>query len=138
MGYTTDFYGEFLLDKNLTDKQTKTINDISQERHDSDFSYYDKRRPYPSIWCQWIIEQTRDGNDILVWDEGEKFYMYTEWLVYLIENYFNKWNIKLNGEMEWQGEEREDVGKIVIEDNKIKIYDCTYDWKERNHLNQTI
>ena len=69
----------------------------------------------PGLWCQWVI----NGNE-LEWDGGEKFYNYVEWLEYLIENFFKPWGITINGEVEWSGEERSDIGKIVVTDNKVQ------------------
>jgi hypothetical protein len=42
-----------------------------------------------------------------------------EWLDYLIENFLEPWGIKVNGEVEWQGEERDDRGLIVVKDNEV-------------------
>lgn len=72
----------------------------------------------PGLWCQWVL--TPDGTE-LQWDEGEKFYNYVEWLKYLIEHFFSPWKIKLNGEIFWYGEDREDCGIIVVKDNVVKI-----------------
>ena len=71
----------------------------------------------PSLWCQWIINE--DGD--LCWDEGEKFYNYIEWLRYLIDNFFIKENLILNGKVDFQGEEDDDKGTIEIENNIIKV-----------------
>jgi len=73
----------------------------------------------PGLWCQWILEYDADSH-ILVWNGGEKFYEYTNWLKYLIKHFFEPWGIKLNGEIEWDGEDPEDLGKIVVEDNVVK------------------
>lgn len=73
----------------------------------------------PGLWCQWIL--TGDGTE-LQWDGGEKFYYYTEWLKYLINHFFEKWDIKLNGEIEWVGEDSDDRGIIVVKNNKVKVY----------------
>lgn len=72
----------------------------------------------PGLWCQWII--TEDGTE-LQWDGGEKFYNYVEWLKYLINHFFSKWGILLNGEVYWYGEEDSDKGVIVVKDNVIKL-----------------
>ena len=72
----------------------------------------------PSLWCQWIISD--DGN-LLEWDGGEKFYYYTEWLKYMIKHFFTPWEIILNGQIEWEGEDRNDRGKIIVENNKVTI-----------------
>lgn len=70
----------------------------------------------PGLWCQWEI---RDGK--VVWDNGEKFYHYTEWLEYLITNFFAPEGYVLNGEIRWQGEDMDDNGTILVHDNKITI-----------------
>jgi hypothetical protein len=75
----------------------------------------------PGLWCQWTLNEEDPDNVILEWDGGEKFYHYTEWLEYLIENFFKRWGIKLNGTIEWRGEEWDDHGKIKVKDNIIKI-----------------
>jgi hypothetical protein len=70
----------------------------------------------PGLWCQWVL--TEDGTE-LEWDGGEKFYCYVEWLQYLIENFFSRWEIEINGTVKWQGEDMDDRGRIKVEGNKI-------------------
>ena len=85
---------------------------------DKDDSILDNNIPptgQPSLWCQWIVNE----NGEIVWDGGEKFYYYTEWLQYLITHFFSIWGYNLNGEIEWQGEEADNFGKIIVQDNKI-------------------
>lgn len=72
----------------------------------------------PGLWLQWVLNE--DGTQ-LEWDGNEKFYSYVEWLKYLINHFFEPWGIKLNGEVEWQGEESSDIGKIVVTDNKVQV-----------------
>ena len=68
----------------------------------------------PGLWCQWIINK-----DHLEWDGGEKFYNYIEWLEYLIAHFFEPLGYKLNGDIEWQGEDYEDFGTIHVVDNEV-------------------
>jgi hypothetical protein len=72
----------------------------------------------PGLWCQWILSS--DGTT-LEWDGGEKFYNYVEWLQYLIKHFFEPWGIKLIGEITWNGEDREDIGKIVVDENNVTV-----------------
>lgn len=84
-----------------------------------DASVVDSNEPpstQPGLWCQWVLSE--DGTK-LEWDGSEKFYNYIEWLEYLIENFFKRWEIKLNGIVCWQGEEMSDRGEIEIEDNIV-------------------
>lgn len=73
----------------------------------------------PGLWCQWVIESNNDG-DVLMWDGGEKFYDYVPWLKYLINHFFEKWGVKLNGTIEWTGEDPKDMGKIIVNDNEVR------------------
>ena len=78
----------------------------------------------PGLWCQWIIlpeEEADENADYLEWDGGEKFYNYIQWLCYLINHFFEKWGVELNGDIEWRGEEWEDNGTIHVEDNIVTI-----------------
>lgn len=85
-----------------------------------DKSVLDHNRPggsCPELWCQWIIDENGD----LVWDEGEKFYGYVEWLEYLIDNFFQPCGYILNGEVNFQGEDDDDFGIIKVTDNKVEV-----------------
>jgi hypothetical protein len=71
----------------------------------------------PGLWCGWTIEA--DGEK-LCWDGGEKFYDYVDWLRFLIDRFFEPWGVKLNGEIEWAGEDSDDKGKIRVKNNVVK------------------
>jgi hypothetical protein len=87
-----------------------------QDSDDSVENYNCPPSTQPSLWCQWTPNE--DGTAI-EWDEGEKFYNYVEWLDYLIENFLNPWGYKLNGEVEWQGEDCSDMGIVVVTDSHV-------------------
>jgi len=70
----------------------------------------------PGLWCHWIPSE--DGTAI-EWDYGEKFYDYTDWIVYLIHHFLEPWGYVVNGEVEWQGEDPDDIGKIVVKKNMV-------------------
>lgn len=113
MGYSTDLFGTLKLDKQLTIDQKKQLEEFADQRHGGNMEHFPD---VPGFWCQWI--PTEDGWG-LEWDGNEKFYNYVEWLHHLINKFFNPWGIKLNGEIEWQGEENDDRGKIVVTDNVL-------------------
>lgn len=86
---------------------------------DKDGSVIDGNMPpitQPGLWCQWVIQDNQ-----LVWDEGEKFYYYEDWLEYLIDNFFEPFGYVLNGDIEWNGEDDDDFGIIHVEDNCIEM-----------------
>lgn len=88
-----------------------------QDIDDSVKNYNTPPSGQPSLWCQWVPSE--DGTAI-VWDEGEKFYEYIDWIKYLIEHFLSPWGYVLNGEVYWIGEDADDRGIIVIKDNVVK------------------
>jgi len=144
MGYTTDFEGSFNITPVLSQKDNEFLTKFSETRRmarnvgpeygiegefyvdgtgwagqDSDKNVINYNRPpstQPGLWCQWI--PTDDGCE-LVWDGGEKFYNYVEWLDYLIDKILAPRGYTLNGECQWFGEERDDVGVIIVKNNKV-------------------
>jgi len=145
MGYSTNFTGEFKINKPLTVKDftfLKKLNDTrrmarkvdesiygiegefyvdggghSGQDHESNIiDYNEPPRTQPSLWCQWTPNE--DGTAI-EWDGGEKFYNYVEWIEYLIEKILAPRGYVLNGEVNWYGEDRSDEGIICITDNFV-------------------
>lgn len=72
----------------------------------------------PNLWCHWV--PNRYGTAI-VWDGCEKFFMYAEWLEYLVEHFLKPWGYVLNGEVAWFGEDMEDFGSVTVTENEIDI-----------------
>jgi hypothetical protein len=89
---------------------------IYYSNDDPTVTYYSPPASQPGVFCQWVVFPT--GNR-LGWDGGEKFYHYIEWLEYLIKHFFTRWDIQLNGEVEWQGERSDDRGVIIVLDNVV-------------------
>ena len=87
------------------------------QREDDSIINYNSAGNQPGLWCQWII----NDNDELVWDGGEKFYHYVEWLEYLIEHFFAPLGCVLNGDVYYEGEDSDDFGRIIVNDNFVKI-----------------
>jgi hypothetical protein len=106
---------------NLGEEGEYFIGGLGYYGQDSDGSVLDHNVPartQPGLWCQWVIG---DNNDELMWDEGEKFYDYVEWLEYMIDNFFAPLGYVLNGDISWEGEESDDVGVIHVEDNIVDV-----------------
>ena len=139
MGYTTDFYGEFRLNKPLDHELKQYLVKFNEVRHmarnlsgfgvEGEFyveggehdTILDYNRPpatQPGLWCGW--RPNRSGTAI-IWDGAEKFYSYTEWLEYIIALFLKPQGYVLNGTMRFQGEERCDHGTIVVSDNKVIV-----------------
>lgn len=89
-----------------------------QHSEASILDYNNPPQGQPGLWCQWVPSE--DGEEIM-WDEGEKFYDYVSWLEYIIEHFLAPWGYVLNGEVEWSGEDREDIGLLVVVDNVVTV-----------------
>lgn len=115
MGYTTEFDGRLDLNKELTAKDAKWLQEFSGTRHGGNMEH-DKDKP--GFWCQWVPTEDFKG---IEWDGNEKFYDYVEWLEYLIENFFAPKGYVLNGKLRYQGEEMHDAGWITVSDNIVSV-----------------
>jgi hypothetical protein len=142
MGYTTDFNGQFDLNKPLDSDTHSLLDGLNRTRrmgrkgldpklygvegefyvqgddplgnNMNDKSVIDYQ---PGLWCQW--RPTPDGEHI-EWDEGEKFYNYVEWIEYIINSILAPRGYVLSGDVSWQGEDSDDVGIISIRNNVVK------------------
>jgi hypothetical protein len=155
MGYTTDFEGSFKTDKPVHDSIYELINGLQETRRmkrsgldkkygvEGEFYYEDTddccqtHEPslgkivnynsppstQPSLWLQWIMSEDKQT---IKWDGNEKFYYYVEWIEYIIKNILEPNGYKLNGEVEFQGEEMRDRGLIIIINNKVSIENVFY------------
>lgn len=119
MGYTTSFDGHIKFSRQLTLNEKNELDYIANESRDED--------GMPNSYCQWVTDK---HGYYLEWDGNEKFYSYIEWLEWLIENKFKKWGITLNGSMNWQGEEAEDIGRITVKDNIVTAQEATITYDE--------
>lgn len=130
MGYTTNFEGKLKINKTLSLPDYRWLVNFSEERHEGEEA---TKQKMPGIWCDWV--PTEDG-EYLQWNESEKFYNYVEWLQWLVVNFFQPKGYTLNGQIEWEGEDNEDIGTIIVKDNmvstqeKVMVTKCPHCHKE--------
>lgn len=116
-----------ILDYNQPPNQLGFDNTVSfDERWKENQKRVNEGSCVPALWCQWVLND--EGTEV-EWDGGEKFYEYIAWIKYLITHFFQPWGIVLNGEVEWSGEERGDIGKIVITNNEVKVLEGSISYK---------
>ena len=116
-----EFYRIFTYDGNLGENGC-LINDAKGLLDGFKTEYvldYNNSGACPSLWAQWIVSD--DGPE-LVWDGGEKFYEYDKWLVFYINNFFKKEDIILNGVSYYFGEDSQDAGFLIVDNNKVYMY----------------
>ncbi len=150
MGYTTEFFERFDLDKPLSKDHAAYLFRFNEIRHLAIENVEDKDDPLrqavglplgtegeyfmgrecddengnhpPSTQPGYncLWRPTHDGEGI-EWDGYEKFYDFTEWLEYIIDHFLKVWGYALNGEVDWRGESHDDVGSIYVKNNVVEI-----------------
>ena len=117
MGYSTEFYGEFKLNRDLTHKEWLELTILGEEYSEELYAKYTETpETIPKSYLQWV--PNKDGTGI-VWNGGEKFYDYIHWLRWLIKHYLKPHGLVLNGKVEWRGDELEDIGIMYARNNVI-------------------
>lgn len=137
MGYSTDFSGKFNITGDITVRFLRELEKANDGQPvESVIGIGREVVEAPDGYCQWELT---DGYTSLQWDGGEKFYDYIKWLEWICAH-FVKDGIKLNGSVQWQGEEIGDVGIIRVKDNnviteklKLEVGDDFYDWVAENY-----
>lgn len=137
MGYTTNFTGRFLLNKELDEEtynylvrfnETRRMarkldpkygvegefyvegtGDFGQGHEDNITDFNRPPSTQPSLWCSWVPSKDRKG---IEWDGSEKFCEYKQWLAYIIKNFLTPKGYTLSGKVHYQGEETSDHGYI--------------------------
>lgn len=110
MGYTTKFTGQINLSRPLTMGEAKKLLEI----HDNP----DLVAPgCPNSYLQWV---PTDDLASIVWDEGEKFYHYVEWMRWLCDH-LTMLEITANGSLAWSGEETGDTGTLTVIDGQVEV-----------------
>lgn len=94
-------------------------------------AYDDPPEGQPGLWCKWT---PADDGTAIEWDEGEKFYDSVEWMQYLIDHFIGHTPIAkateperfaflqghdCNGRIDASGEERGDLWRLLVQDNKV-------------------
>lgn len=93
---------------------------LGQVQDSSVIDHNSPPKTQPGLWCGWI---PNERGDAIIWDGVEKFYNYAEWLLYLVDHFMKPWGYILNGEIQWCGEQNDDMGAIYVKDNNIEVYD---------------
>ncbi len=148
MGYSTDFTGEFVINKIIDDDTYRLLKGLATTRRmkrsgleeelgkDGEFYFEDdgffgqsKNPKYGEIVDfneppetqpgLWLHWLIQEDRQTIIWDEGEKFYHYTRWIEYLIDRILKPRGYIVNGEVEWNGEEHGDLGLIEVKDNVV-------------------
>jgi len=115
MGYTTRFTGGIELSRPLSIQEAAFWMATYEGIFDRDARF--TVSGMPDSYLQWVPSEDLKA---IVFDGNEKFYDYTEWLKWVIDNWIVKWGITANGEMLWSGEQTSDNGVIRVINNVVE------------------
>lgn len=116
MGYHTDFFGVFELNKPL-DKTTEQKLEVYRNDDNDEIIKSKGKRPHSR--CAWCYNSDKQ---CIEWDGTEKFYFYVPWIVYLIENLLISKKYSLNGSVKFRGADENDFGVIEIKNNNVSVH----------------
>ncbi|MGR3303649.1 MAG: hypothetical protein ACUZ8I_14285 [Candidatus Scalindua sp.] len=148
MGYSTDFTGEFTIDKPVDDDTYRLLKGLATTRRmkrsgleeelgkDGEFYFEDVEdfgqsqtpkygeivdfnKPPETQPSLWLHWLIQEDRQTIIWDEGEKFYHYTRWIEYLIDRILKPRGYIVNGKVEWNGDEHGDFGLVDVKDNVV-------------------
>jgi len=96
--------------------------DCGQTQTEDIVDYNKPPESQPGLWNHWAIDEDKQT---ILWDEGEKFYEYIEWIKYLIDKILAPRGYVVKGIVSWSGEEDEDMGEIHVENNIVLVKHAT-------------
>ncbi len=114
MGYTTTFTGQVKIEPSLTLADYTELKRLNE----------DTQSVGPGGYCQW--EPAEDGAR-LVWDGGEKFYDYTEWMQYICDLLTPR-GYKLNGVVNGVGEDGA-LCRVTVADSVVSYAEPKVSWE---------
>lgn len=159
IGYHTDFNGYVIVTPPLNEHEVSYLTDFANTRrmdresgpyfvkaggfmgqeNTPDVRDYNQPPPgQPGLWCQWVPVIVNDGETIIEWDGGEKFYNAAEWMTYIIDHFLREgaraegsdaderlehftFDHVVNGVIHAQGEDSDDMWKLVVTDNEVEV-----------------
>jgi hypothetical protein len=116
---------------------------MGQDREEDVLDYNNPDPTQPGLWCKWM---PTEGGDAIEWDGNEKFYCSEEWMVYLIDHFLKlgaaaassgeqqftgfTFDHVVNGVIEAQGEDADDMWRLVVKDNVVSSVKPTITWPD--------
>lgn len=122
MGYNTEFMGDIEVTPPLPADLVAEFNAFCEERHEPAYTVVN-----PSYWCDWQVSE--DGA-YLSWNGSEKSYEMEKWLAILIDKFLIPGGHVASGTILAEGEDSNDVWKIVVVDNDVTVKRASLVWDD--------
>jgi hypothetical protein len=146
MGYSVYYSGEVEITPSLTEDDARTI------RAFVNLEQTDETRPLfaaiaassePDLPGYASLLTVSEERDAILPEEGESRHGLRLWLKLLIEHFLDPRGYVLNGEVEWDGEDIEDRGRLFIKDNQLEdvedvIFNAGPSWAPNHFVDEPL
>jgi hypothetical protein len=150
MGYEVYYNGEIAVTPPLTESDAAVLRAATRlERTDETRAFFAAVAggPEPDLPHHAGLLEVSEDREYILPEQDESRHGFRMWLRLLITHYLAPRGYVLNGEVTWEGEERDDCGTIFVEDNQVEavenlIFNAGPSWAPNrfadDHLKQAI
>ena len=144
------YNGEIAVTPALTESDAAILRAVTNlERTDDTKTFFAAvaASPEPDLPYHAGLLEISEDREFIVPEEDESRHGFRLWLKLVIEHYLAPRGYVLNGEVTWEGEDRDDSGTIFVKDNQVEavddlIFNAGPSWASNHfaddHLKQAI
>jgi hypothetical protein len=120
------YKGEIAVTPALTESDAAVLRAVTNlERTDETKAFFAAvaASPEPDLPYHAGLLEISEDREFIVPEEDESRHGFRLWLKLVIEHYLAPRGYVLNGEVTWEGEDRDDSGTIFVKDNQVEAVD---------------
>ena len=120
------YKGEIAVTPALTESDAAVLRAVTNlERTDDTKVFFAAvaASPEPDLPYHAGLLEISEDREFIVPEEDESRHGFRLWLKLVIEHYLAPRGYVLNGEVTWEGEDRDDSGTIFVKDNQVEAVD---------------
>jgi len=120
------YNGEIAVTPALTESDAAVLRAVTNlERTDETQPFFAAvaASPEPDLPYHAGLLEISEDREFIVPEEDESRHGFRLWLKLVIEHYLAPRGYVLNGEVTWEGEDRDDSGTIFVKDNEVEAVD---------------
>lgn len=146
MGYGVYYDGEVTITPALTESDAAVLRAaMKREETQETRALFASiaASPEPDLPYHADLLEISEDRDCLIPEEDESRYGVRMWLKLVVEHYLAPRGYVLNGEITWEGEDRDDSGTIFVKDNQVEavddlIFNAGPSWAPNHFANDSL
>jgi hypothetical protein len=126
MGQDVYYNGEISVTPALTESDARVLlaaTNLEQTEETREFFAAIATSPEPDLPYHGGLVEISEDREFIVPEQDESRHGFRMWLRLLIEHYLAPRGYVLEGEVTWEGEDRDDCGTIFVKDNQVEAVD---------------